>query len=100
MSPKDSTFSESFNSGFSCVEVWFTEQNSKPLGVEYKINIILVINPRKAGGLFCLSPYPPYGFSKAVFSREKVKPWFFLGWGVKPLFLLSKSPALLGLIKV
>ena len=28
-----------FNSEFSCFEVWFTDQNSKPLEVEDKISI-------------------------------------------------------------
>ena len=29
---------------FSYIEVWFTDQNSKPLDIEYKTNITLVIN--------------------------------------------------------
>ena len=33
-----------FNSEFSYIEVWFTDQNSKPLEIEDKINIALVIN--------------------------------------------------------
>ena len=33
-----------FNLEFSYIEVWFTDQNSKPLGIEDKINIIFVIN--------------------------------------------------------
>ena len=32
------------NSEFSYIEVWFTDQNCKPLEIEDKINIILVIN--------------------------------------------------------
>ena len=32
------------NSEFWYIEVWFTDQNSKPLEIEDKINIILVIN--------------------------------------------------------
>ena len=32
------------NSKFSYIEVWFTDQNSKPLNIEHKINITLVIN--------------------------------------------------------
>ena len=32
------------NSEFSYIEVWFTDQNSKPLEIEDKINITLVIN--------------------------------------------------------
>ena len=37
-------FWEIFNLEFSCIEVWFTDQNSKPLEIEKKINITLVIN--------------------------------------------------------
>ena len=35
---------KTFNSEFSYLEVWFTDQNSKPLEIEDKINITLVIN--------------------------------------------------------
>ena len=37
-------FLKTFNSEFSCIKVWFTDQNSKPLEIEGKININLVIN--------------------------------------------------------
>ena len=43
ISPKNSIFLKTFNSEFSCIEVWFTDQNSKPLEVEDRINITLVI---------------------------------------------------------
>ena len=33
-----------FNLEFSYIEVWFTDQNSKPLEIEDRINITLVIN--------------------------------------------------------
>ena len=36
--------SKSFNSEFSCIEVWFTDQISHPLDIEDKINISLVID--------------------------------------------------------
>ena len=36
-------FLKTFNSEFSYIEVWFTEQNSKLLKIEGKINITLVI---------------------------------------------------------
>ena len=39
ISPKNLIFSE-----FSYIEVWFTDQNSKPLEIEDKINITLFIN--------------------------------------------------------
>ena len=35
---------ETFNSEFLYIEVWFTVQNSKPLEIEDKINMILTIN--------------------------------------------------------
>ena len=44
ISPKNFIFSRIFSSEFSYIEVWFTDQNSKPLEIEDKINITLVIN--------------------------------------------------------
>ena len=44
ISPKNFIFLKSFNSGFSYTEVWFNDQNSKPLEREDKINITLVID--------------------------------------------------------
>ena len=44
ISPKNFTFLKTLNSQFLYIEVWFTDQNSKPLKIEDKINIILVIN--------------------------------------------------------
>ena len=35
---------KTFNLEFSDIEVWFTDQNSRPLDIEDKINITLVIN--------------------------------------------------------
>ena len=37
-------FLKTFNSEFSYIEMWFTDQNSKPLEIEDKINITLVVN--------------------------------------------------------
>ena len=42
--PKKFIFLETFDSEFSYIEVWFFDQNSKPLKIEDKINITLVIN--------------------------------------------------------
>ena len=42
--PKKFIFLKTFNSEFSYTEVCFTDQNSKPLEVEDKINITLIIN--------------------------------------------------------
>ena len=36
-------FLKIFNSEFSYIEVWFNDQKSKPLEIEDKINITLVI---------------------------------------------------------
>ena len=44
VSPQNVLFLKIFNSEFSYIEVWFTDQNSKPLEIENKINITLVIN--------------------------------------------------------
>ena len=44
ISPTNFIFLKTFDSEFSYIEVWFTDQNSKPLEIEDKINITLVIN--------------------------------------------------------
>ena len=44
MSPKNFIFLKTFDSEFSYIEVWFTDQNPNPLEIEDKINITLVIN--------------------------------------------------------
>ena len=44
ITPKNFIFLQAFNSEFSCIEVWFTDQNSKPLQIEDEISITLVIN--------------------------------------------------------
>ena len=43
ISPKKSILLKTFNSKFK-IKVWFTDQNSKLLEIEDKINITLVIN--------------------------------------------------------
>ena len=43
MSPKTYTL-KVYNSEFSYIQVWFTDQNSQLLEIEVKINIPLVIN--------------------------------------------------------
>ena len=37
-------FSKTSDTEFSYIEVWFTDQNSKPLEIEDKMNITLAIN--------------------------------------------------------
>ena len=44
ISPKNFIFLKTFDLEFSYIEVWFTDQNSKPLEKEHKTNITLVIN--------------------------------------------------------
>ena len=44
ISPKNFISLKTFNSEFSYIEVWFTDQNSKPLAIEDELNITLVIN--------------------------------------------------------
>ena len=44
ISPKSFMFLKSFDSEFSYNGVWFTDQNSKLLEIDDKINIALVIN--------------------------------------------------------
>ena len=44
ISPKKIIFLKTFSSEFSYIEVWFTDQNYKPLEIVDKINITLVID--------------------------------------------------------
>ena len=43
ISPTNHIFLKLFNSEFQDIEVWFTDQNSQPLEIEYRINSTLVI---------------------------------------------------------
>ena len=43
ISPTNQVFLKTFNSEFQEVKIWFTDQTSKPLELEDKINITLVI---------------------------------------------------------
>ena len=44
ISTENIIFLKTFDSEFSYIKVWFTDQNSNPLELEDKINITLVIN--------------------------------------------------------
>ena len=44
ISPTNFILLKTFSSEFSYIEVWFTDQTSKPLEIEDKINITLVTN--------------------------------------------------------
>ena len=43
ISPPNHVFLKTFNSEFQEIKIWFTDQTSKPLEVEDKINVILII---------------------------------------------------------
>ena len=43
ISPTNHVFLKTFNSEFQDIQVWFREQNSQPLEVEYGIKLTLVI---------------------------------------------------------
>ena len=43
ISPTNHVFLKKFNSEFQEVKIWFTDQTSKPLELEDKINITLII---------------------------------------------------------
>ena len=43
ISPTNQVFLKTFNSEFKEVKIWFTDQTSKPLELEDKINITLII---------------------------------------------------------
>ena len=43
ISPKNRAFLKTFNSEFQEIKIWFTDQTSKPLEVEDRINVTLII---------------------------------------------------------
>ena len=43
ISPTNHVFLKTFNSEFQEINIWFTDQTSKPLEVEDKINVTLII---------------------------------------------------------
>ena len=42
ISPKNFIFLKTFDLEFSYIEIWFTDQSSKPLEIEDKINILVI----------------------------------------------------------
>ena len=44
ISPKSLIFLKTFSSELSRIKLWFTDQNFKPIEIEDKINITLIIN--------------------------------------------------------
>ena len=43
ISPKNHVFLKTFNSEFQQIKIWFTDQTSKPLEVEDRIHVTLII---------------------------------------------------------
>ena len=43
ISPTNDIFLKTLNSEYSEIKVWFTDQNSKPLEIEGRINLTMVI---------------------------------------------------------
>ena len=43
ISPTNHIFLKTFNSEYDEIKVWFTDQNSKPLEIENRINLTMVI---------------------------------------------------------
>ena len=43
ISPTNHIFLKAFNSEYDEIKVWFTDQNSQPLGIEDRINLTIVI---------------------------------------------------------
>ena len=43
ISPTNHIFLKTFNSEYDEIKVWFTDQNSKPLEIEERINLTMVI---------------------------------------------------------
>ena len=46
ISPTNHIFVKTFNSEYDEIKVWFTDQNSKPLEIEDRINLTMVIKWR------------------------------------------------------
>ena len=46
ISPTNHIFFKTFNSEYNEIEVWFTDQNSRPLEIEDRINLTMVIKLR------------------------------------------------------
>ena len=43
ISPTNHVFLRTFNSEFQEINIWFTDQTSKPLEIEDKINVTMII---------------------------------------------------------
>ena len=71
ISPKKFMFSKTYDSKFSYIEVWSTDQNPKPLEIEDKINITLVINYSAKYKKWCAIPSNlDYEFGFSSFAKN------------------------------
>ena len=43
ISPTNHIFLKTFNPEYDEIKLWFTDQNSKPLGIEDKINLTMIV---------------------------------------------------------
>ena len=55
ISTKNFILLKTFSSEFSFIEVWFTDENSKPLEIKHKINFTLRVTYRKCLGIIPLN---------------------------------------------
>ena len=55
ISPKNFILLKIFSSDFSFIEVWFTDENSRPLEIKDKINFTLWVTYRKCIGIIPLN---------------------------------------------
>ena len=46
ISPRNHIFLKAFNSEYDEIKIWFTDQNSKPLEIEEKINLAMIVKWR------------------------------------------------------
>ena len=42
ITPYSPTMLKTTNAGFSVIEIWFTDQNNRPLEIEHNVNITLI----------------------------------------------------------
>ena len=46
ISPRNHIFLKAFNLEYDEIKIWFTDQNSKPLEIEEKINLAMIVKWR------------------------------------------------------
>ena len=60
--PSNLAFLKTYNTEFDEIITRFTYQSGRPLEIEDKVNLTLLINPNLSGGKFYPHPHPPFGF--------------------------------------